>query len=142
MDDYSPEELERFKRRFAAEQAASQAQAMTHTVGTPTAAPSSTPQARMYDPSTGTIGGEVSPLVRALMGVGAGVERSVASLGELTGLVSPERYQEIKERDQPFTTGPAGATGEFIGETAAATPACAGAGGSAALGAVQPTGRP
>ena len=121
MDDYTPEELERFKRRFAAEQATSQAQAMTHTVGTPTAAPSSAPQARMYDPSTGTIGGEVNPLLRALMGTGAGVRRSVTSLGELTGLVSPERYQEIKERDQPFTTGPAGATGEFVGETAAAT---------------------
>lgn len=121
MNDFTPEEEERFKKRLAAEQGMANAEAMTHTASTPVSRPSSTPQARMYDPTTGTIGGEVNPLVRALMGVGAGVERSAASLGELTGLVSPERYQEIKERDQPFTTGPAGATGEFIGETAAAT---------------------
>ena len=121
MDDYTPEELERFQRRFAAEQQKLQMQAMTHTVGTPTAAPSSTPQARMYDPATGTIGGEVNPLVRALMGVGAGVERSLASAGEMAGLISPEKYREIKERDEPFTQGPAGATGEFIGEAATST---------------------
>lgn len=119
MDDFTPEEIERFQKRLAKEQSRLNAQAMTHTVSTPTSRPSSTPQARMYDPETGTIGGEVNPLLRALMGVGAGVERSLASAGEFTGLVSPERYQQIKERDEPFTQGPAGATGEFIGETAA-----------------------
>jgi hypothetical protein len=119
MDDFTPEEVERFKKRLMEEQGAANASAMTHTVSTPVSRPSSTPQARMYDPSTGTIGGEVNPLVRALMGVGAGVERAVSSAGELTGLVSPERYQQIKERNEPFTQGPAGATGEFVGETAA-----------------------
>ena len=121
MDDFSPEEEALFKRRLAAEQQAAQAQAMTHTVGTPTAAPSSTPQARMYDPATGTIGGEVNPLVRALMGYGAGVERSLASIGELAGVISPEKYREIQERGEMATRGPIGGTGEFLGEAAMAT---------------------
>ena len=120
MNDFSPEEVEEFKRRFAAEQQASQARAMTHGPA-PVEAPSSVPQARMYDPKTGTIGGEVNPLVRALMGFGAGVERSVASAGELAGVISPERYQQLRESNEPFTTGPAGATGEFLGEAAAST---------------------
>lgn len=120
MNDFSPEEVEEFKRRFAAEQQASQARAMTHGPA-PVEAPSSAPQARMYDPKTGTIGGEVNPLVRALMGFGAGVERSVASAGELAGVISPERYQQLRESNEPFTTGPAGATGEFLGEAAAST---------------------
>jgi len=119
MDDFTPEEIERFKKRLAAEQGMANIDAMTHTVSTPVSRPSSTPQMRTYDPATGTIGGEVSPLVRALMGVGAGVERAAASAGELTGLVSPERYQNIRERNEPFTQGPLGATGEFVGETAA-----------------------
>lgn len=120
MNDFSPEEVEEFKRRFAAEQQASQARAMTHGPA-PVEAPSSVPQARMYDPKTGTIGGEVNPLVRALMGFGAGVERSVASAGELAGVISPERYQQLRESNEPFTTGSAGATGEFLGEAAAST---------------------
>ena len=120
MNDFSPEEVEEFKRRFAAEQQASQARAMTHGPA-PVEAPSSVPQARMYDPKTGTIGGEVNPLIRALMGFGAGVERSVASAGELAGVISPERYQQLRESNEPFTTGPAGATGEFLGEAAAST---------------------
>jgi len=119
MSDFTPEEVERFKKRLAAEQRTANISAMTHTASTPVSQPSPTPQARMYDPETGTIGGEVNPFLRALMGVGAGVERSLASAGEFAGLVSPERYQQIKERDEPFTQGPAGATGEFIGETAA-----------------------
>ena len=121
MDDFTPEEIERFKKRLAAEQGMANIDAMTHTVSTPVSRPSSAPQARMYDPTTGTIGGEVNPLIRALMGVGAGVERAAASAGELTGLVSPERYQNIRERNQPFTQGPLGATGEFVGETAASS---------------------
>jgi hypothetical protein len=120
MDDYTPEEIEQFKRRYAAEQQAAQAKALTHQGIEPTR-PSSTPQARMYDPATGTIGGEVNPLVRALMGVGAGVERSLASAGELTGVISPEQYQQTRERNEPFTKGAAGATGEFLGEAAAST---------------------
>ena len=120
MNDFSPEEVEEFKRRFAAEQQASQARAMTHGPA-PVEAPSSVPQARMYDPKTGTIGGEVNPLIRALMGFGAGVERSVASAGELAGVISPERYQQLRESNEPFTTGSAGATGEFLGEAAAST---------------------
>jgi hypothetical protein len=119
MDDFTPEEIERFQKRLAKEQSRLNAQAMTHTVSTPTSRPSSTPQARMYDPETGTIGGEVNPLLRALMGAGAGVQRSVASAAEFAGLMSPERYEQMRERNEPFTQGPAGATGEFIGETAA-----------------------
>jgi hypothetical protein len=118
MEDYSPEEIERFKRRFAEEQGRQNVEAMTHSAQA-LAPVSSTPQARMYDPKTGTVGGEVNPLVRALMGVGAGVERSVSSLGELTGLVSPERYQQTQEQNEPFTQGPEGSAGQFVGETAA-----------------------
>lgn len=121
MDDYTPEELERFKRRFAAEQQAAQAQAMTHTVGTAPSKVSSAPHARMFDPKTGTIGGEVNPLARALMGYGAGVERSLASMGELTGVISPEKYREIQESGEMATRGPIGGAGEFLGEAAMAT---------------------
>jgi hypothetical protein len=121
MDDFTPEEIERFKKRLADEQSRSSAEAMTHTESTPVARPSSAPQARMYDPETGTIGEEVSPLVRALMGYGAGVERSLASVGELTGLISPERYAQEKEKTEPFTQGTAGEIGSFLGETAAST---------------------
>lgn len=120
MEDFTPQEIEEFKRRFAAEQQAAQLRAMTHGAA-PVEAPSSVPQARMYDPKTGTIGGEVNPLVRALMGFGAGVERSVTSAGELAGVISPERYQQLRESNELFTTGPAGATGEFLGEAAAST---------------------
>lgn len=121
MDDYTPEELERFKRRFAAEQQAAQAQAMTHTVGTAPSKVSGAPHARMFDPKTGTIGGEVNPLARALMGYGAGVERSLASMGELTGVISPEKYREIQESGEMATRGPIGGAGEFLGEAAMAT---------------------
>lgn len=119
MDDFTPEEIERFQRRFAEEQRRANISAMTHTGAPQVSRPSSTPQARMYNPETGTIGGEVNPLLRALMGAGAGVQRSVASAAEFAGLMSPERYEQMRERNEPFTQGPAGATGEFIGETAA-----------------------
>lgn len=95
------------------------AAAMTHTASADVSPKvSSTPQARWFDPKTGTIGGNVNPLIRALMGVGAGAERSLASIGEFTGLISPEKYQDIKESNEPFTTGVAGGTGGFVGETA------------------------
>jgi len=121
MDDFTPEEIERFKKRLADEQGRASAEAMTHTVSTPVTRSSSAPQARMYDPKTGTIGGEVNPLVRALMGYGAGVGRSLASVGELTGLISPEKYAQEKEQTEPFTQGAAGEIGSFLGETAAST---------------------
>jgi hypothetical protein len=121
MDDFSPEEIEQFKRRFAAEQQAAQSQAMTHSVATTPSKVSSAPHARMFNPETGIIGGEVNPLARALMGYGAGVERSLASIGELTGVISPEKYREIQERGEMATRGPIGGAGEFLGESAMAT---------------------
>lgn len=120
MNDFTPEEIEQFKRRLAAEQQAAQTQALTHRGAAPTP-PSSAPQARMYDPSTGTIGGEVNPLVRALMGMGAGTERTLASAGEMLGMVSPERYQQIEQETAPFMTGAPGSAGGMAGELATST---------------------
>lgn len=120
MNDFTPEEIEQFKRRLAAEQQAAQAQALTHRGVAPTP-PSSAPQARMYDPSTGTIGGEVNPLVRALMGMGAGTEKTLASAGEMLGMVSPERYQQVEQETFPFMTGVPGAVGGMAGELATST---------------------
>ena len=122
MDDFTPEEIERFKKRFEEEQRRATELAMTHTASTPVSLPSGTPQARMYDPKTGTIGGEVNPLVRALMGVGAGTQNVITNVGEMAGIVPTEKATERLERNVPFTQGPEGATGEFIGETAALTP--------------------
>jgi len=118
MNDFSQEEIERFRQRLAAEQRRSNVEAMTHQAA-PVKPVSSTPQARMYDPKTGTIGGEVNPLLRALLGAGAGAQNVITNIGEMTGVLPTEQAVQRLEQNRPFTQGPAGATGEFIGETAA-----------------------
>jgi len=122
MTDFTQDEVERFKRRLAMEQKSGTTEMLTHR---PTPMPASrdgTPQARMYNPRTGTVGGEVNPFLRALMGVGAGAENVITNIGEMTGIIPTEAAVERLERNKPFTQGPAGATGEFIGETGALTP--------------------
>lgn len=134
MTDFTQDEIERFKRRLAAEQQTGTTEMLTHRpVPVPTTR-EGTPTARMYDPSTGTIGGEVNPLVRALLGAGAGAQNVVTNVGEMMGIIPTETAVERIERNKPFTQGPAGATGEFIGETGALTPITGPFGRTAATG--------
>lgn len=53
---------------------------------------------------------------RSLLAAGAATQDVLANVGELTGMITPERYQQIREANLPFRQqSPFGA---FVGETA------------------------
>lgn len=122
MTDFTQDEIERFKRRLVAEQQTGTTEMLTHRPVPVQTAKNGAPTARMYDPRTGTIGGEINPVLRALMGAGAGAENVITNIGEMTGIIPTETALERLERNKPFTQSPAGAMGEFIGETGALAP--------------------
>lgn len=72
----------------------------------------------------------VSAPFRALLASGAATQDVLANVGELTGMITPERYQQIREANLPFRQqSPAGA---FVGETATTSLPSLALGGAAA----------
>ena len=128
MSDFSPEELELFKRRLAQEQANSVAAASTHTVSQ---APSekTQPHAMHYDPKTGFR--PITGMERFRYGFGLGARNIAANVGEMLGMVEPNRVREMQDEGAPITQGSfSGKAGSFAGETAALLPVGMGVAGA------------
>jgi len=129
MSEFTPEEVEAFKRRLAQEQQSSAATAMTHSVSQ---APSekTQPHAMHYDPKTGFR--PITGMERFRYGFGLGARNIAANVGEMLGMVEPDRVREMQLEGAPITQGSLpGKAGAFVGETAALLPVGMGAAGAA-----------
>jgi hypothetical protein len=128
MSEFTPEEVEAFKRRLAQEQQSSAATAMTHSVSQ---APSekTQPHAMHYDPKTGFR--PITGMERFRYGFGLGARNIAANVGEMLGMVEPDRVREMQLEGAPITQGSLpGKAGAFVGETSALLPVGMGVAGA------------
>lgn len=120
MDDFTPEEIERFKKRFAAEQQGATSSALTHQFVPPTPTEKRGATMMVNDPNKGMR--QASALERFILGTGAGAENVLTNVGEMLGVVPTQSAVERLQANEPFTQTTAGKVGEFVGETGALTP--------------------
>lgn len=132
MDDFTPEEIERFKKRYAAEQQGATSTALTHQFVPPVPTEKRGPTMMINDPSKGMR--QASALERFILGAGAGAENVLTNVGEMFGIVPTESAVERLTANEPFTQTTAGKVGEFVGETGALTPFTGSAGRLATTG--------
>jgi hypothetical protein len=128
MSEFTPEEVEAFKRRLAQEQQSSAATAMTHSVSQ---APSekTQPHAMHYDPKTGFR--PITGMERFRYGFGLGARNIAANVGEMLGMVEPDQVREMQLEGAPITQGSLpGKAGAFVGETSALLPVGMGVAGA------------
>lgn len=126
MSDFTADEIEQFKKRFAAEQRGMDVAALTH--GPAPVAPTEPrgPTMMINDPTRGMR--PANAFERFALGTGAGAENVLTNIGEMTGIVPTEKAQERLEANRPFTQSTAGKVGEFVGETGALAPVTGAAG--------------
>lgn len=116
MSQFTKEEEELFKKvamqRLQQEMERQTTSMLTHSAA-PEAKPSSSPQALFR--SGGELR-EMPPLLGGLMAAGAGTEDVLTNIGEISGLIGPEKAKERRERNEMFRRY--SPFGTFVGETA------------------------
>jgi hypothetical protein len=117
----------------------SSAAAMTHTVASqPSAARFPTPFT--VDKDTGAMR-PLSGMERFRYGFGLGARNIAANVGEMLGMVEPDRVREMQLEGAPITQGSLpGKAGAFVGETSALLPVGMGVGGMATRLGMAPRG--
>lgn len=126
QEQFTPEQIKRFEERFKQETAGNLSTPgvqVEHIGSYSQGVPEGIPHAVWYDKEKG-VGGEVGPVSRFGLGMGAGVRELGAKLANLLSerRMPEERLQQIQEEDKPFTQTRAGSIGKFVGETAALGP--------------------
>jgi hypothetical protein len=126
MSDFTAQEVERFKKRLAAEQQSANVAALTHGPAPVTPETPRGPTMMINDPTRGMR--PANAFERFMMGTGAGAENVLTNIGEMTGVVPTDVATQRLEANRPFTQSTAGKVGEFVGETGALAPVTGAAG--------------
>lgn len=126
MSDFTAEEIERFKKRLAAEQSRANVAALTHGPAPVSPEAPRGPTMMINDPTRGMR--PANAFERFMMGTGAGAENVLTNIGEMTGVVPTDVATQRLEANRPFTQTSAGKVGEFVGETGALAPVTGAAG--------------